>query len=539
MRYVIFAFVYAVLWPVVSAGMPCGTRWLESQHSELPLPTAAKIAIPLQEEITVGSPLGIPVSGYVFLRPATCRFAGEHAYIFVEDSLWDVLVVQPDIDKLGALFDRATPADSTRGIYEMAAEAFGAVPDVDGDPRVFIFVIDMPNDNVVGYFDPRVSTHVDQNQRRDAVYLDAFRLNSNPFLTRGTLAHEFQHLIHWGHDADEEDWIEEGLSGYAEELTGFAETDSRMVPEFLNNPDINLTMWPFFSNEATPHYGATYLFTSFLRERYGPQMIRALVAEPRNGIFGVDEAFKELGLVQNYVGAWGLWVAGNYAADDPFYGYRALRGRRVLNFPIAELPLEPTEGGVGQQWGTTNLVLRTDGNIQVEFAGAVEGRYLVWGYAMSGAVGEMIQMELDESNRGLLQMEDVDSVAVIVGRTSLAAGNFTLAARRYIPTDVPTAVTSAAVKAGEVALGNAYPNPFNSSVQLPFSLAKNGEAQLAIYNSLGQRVRLLHEGYLPAGAHQMHWDGLDQQGAAIASGLYQAVLRAQGQVQIRGVALIK
>jgi hypothetical protein len=152
MRYVIFTFLYAVLSPVFAYGVPCGTRWLESHRSELPLPTAAKIAIPLQEEITVGSPLGIPVSGDVFLRPATCRFAGEHAYIFVEDSLWDVLVVQPDIDKLGALFDRATPADSTRGIYEMATDAFGAVPDVDGDPRVFIFVIDMPEDILIRAF---------------------------------------------------------------------------------------------------------------------------------------------------------------------------------------------------------------------------------------------------------------------------------------------------------------------------------------------------------------------------------------------------
>ncbi len=539
MRFVIFTLLCSVLGPVVAAGLPCGTRWLEAHRSELPLPVAGKLAAPLQGEIKVGTPLGVPVSGDSFLRPSTCRYVGEHAYVFVEDNLWDVLVVQPDIDKLGALFDRATPADSTRGIYEMATETFGAVPDVDGDPRVFIFIIDMPDDNIVGYFDPRLSTHVDSSQRRDAVYLDAFRLNSNPFLTRGTLAHEFQHLIHWGHDKDEEDWIEEGLSGYAEELTGFAETDPRMVPEFLENPDLNLTTWPFFSNAATPHYGATYLFASFLHERYGPEMIRALVAEPRNGTFGVDEAFKDMGLVQNYAGAWALWVAGNYAADDSFYGYRALQGRRVLNFPIAKLPLEPTEGLVGQQWGTTNFVLRAAGNIQVEFAGALAGRYLVWGYAMRGATGEMMPMDLDESNTGLLQIEDVDSVAVIVGRTSLAAGDFTLAARRYTPTNVPTAVATLAAKEQRFALGAAYPNPFNRTVQLPFSLGRGSEAELAIYNSLGQRVQLLYAGYLGAGAHQLHWDGRNEQGAVVASGLYQAVLRAQGQTQIRGLTLIK
>ncbi|MGY8824809.1 MAG: FlgD immunoglobulin-like domain containing protein [Candidatus Latescibacterota bacterium] len=534
-----FILISVFLAPFAAAGLPCGTRWLEAHRSEMPLPTAAKLAVPQQQEIKVGTPLGVPVSGDVFLRPSTCRYVGENAYIFVEDSLWDVLVVQPDVDKLGALFDVATPADSTRGIYEMATETFGAVPDVDGDPHVFIFIIDMPNDNVVGYFDPRISTHVDESQRRDAVYLDAFRLNSDPFLTRGTLAHEFQHLIHWGHDEDEEDWIEEGLSGYAEELTGFAETDPRMVPGFLENPSLNLTAWPFLSSEATPHYGATYLFASFLHERYGPEMIRTLVAERRNGIFGVDEAFKEMGLVQNYAGAWGLWVAGNYAADDSFYGYRALRGRRVQSFPITDLPLEPTEGQVSQQWGTTNLVLSASGNIQVEFAGVADGRYIVWGYAMRGATGEMVAMELDEFNAGSLQMADVDSAALVVGRTSLAGGKFTLAAQHYIPTDVPTAVTAASTKGEGFALGGAYPNPFNGGVQLPFSLGLSGETELVIFNSLGQRVQLLYSGYMGAGVHQLHWDGRDERGVEVASGLYQAVLRAQGQVSVRGLTLIK
>ena len=232
-----------------------------------------------EAEIVVGSTLGIAVSGDSFLRAATCRFVGENAYIFVQDNLWDVVVVQPSIDRLGEVFDRATPADSTRGIYDMATEAFGPAPDVDGDRRIFIFIIDMPDDRIVGYFDPRIATHVDPGLRKDAVYLDGYHLNSNPKLVRGTLAHEFQHLIHWGHDEDEEIWIDEGLSGYAEELVGFAETDPQMVPRFLDAPDLDLTAWPFSTSASIPHYGATYLFASFLRERYGPEMIRALVAE--------------------------------------------------------------------------------------------------------------------------------------------------------------------------------------------------------------------------------------------------------------------
>ncbi|MEC7228248.1 MAG: hypothetical protein VXW00_15345, partial [Candidatus Latescibacterota bacterium] len=310
-----------------------------------------------ETEIVVGSTLGIAVSGDSFLRSATCRFVGENAYIFVQDNLWDVVVVQPSIDRLGKVFDRATPADSTRGIYDMATEAFGPAPDVDGDRRIFIFVIDMPDDRIVGYFDPRIATHVDPGLRKDAVYLDGYHLNSNPKLVRGTLAHEFQHLIHWGHDEDEEIWIDEGLSGYAEELVGFAETDPQMVPRFLDAPDLDLTAWPFSTSASIPHYGATYLFASFLRERYGPEMIRALVAEKRNGTFGVDEAFKDIGAVESFLGAWRLWIAANYASDDAYYGYSALGGRRVRTYPIVELPFGPKQGDIVNQWGSLSVVL--------------------------------------------------------------------------------------------------------------------------------------------------------------------------------------
>ena len=100
-------------------------------------------------------------------------------------------------------------------------------------------------------------------------------------------------------------------------------------------------------------------------------------------------------------------------------------------------------------------------------------------------------------------------------------------------------MTAASTKGEGFALGGAYPNPFNGGVQLPFSLGLSGETELVIFNSLGQRVQLLYSGYMGAGVHQLHWDGRDERGVEVASGLYQAVLRAQGQVSVRGLTLIK
>jgi hypothetical protein len=65
-----------------------------------------------------------------------------------------------------------------------------------------------------------------------------------------------------------------------------------------------------------------------------------------------------------------------------------------------------------------------------------------------------------------------------------------------------------------------YPNPFNPSTTLAFDLPAAGEVKVSIYNALGQPVRLLQEGSLPAGTHRLQWDGRSDSGEVAPSGLY-------------------
>ena len=80
----------------------------------------------------------------------------------------------------------------------------------------------------------------------------------------------------------------------------------------------------------------------------------------------------------------------------------------------------------------------------------------------------------------------------------------------------------------------AYPNPFNSTVVLPFLLNREAAVELAIYNALGQRQTLLVDQQLEAGEHWVSWDG---RGAA--SGSYLAVLNVDGKMQLCRLALVK
>jgi len=65
-----------------------------------------------------------------------------------------------------------------------------------------------------------------------------------------------------------------------------------------------------------------------------------------------------------------------------------------------------------------------------------------------------------------------------------------------------------------------YPNPFNPATVIEYSLPKASEVEIQIYNILGQKVRLLEDGHKSAGIHEITWDGNNDQGSPIASGIY-------------------
>ncbi len=65
-----------------------------------------------------------------------------------------------------------------------------------------------------------------------------------------------------------------------------------------------------------------------------------------------------------------------------------------------------------------------------------------------------------------------------------------------------------------------YPNPFNPTTIIKFTLPRAAKVRLEIFNILGQRVRTLVNGKLPAGVRQVLWDGTDDAGQSVASGIY-------------------
>ncbi|MBW6513649.1 MAG: T9SS type A sorting domain-containing protein [Candidatus Syntrophosphaera sp.] len=95
------------------------------------------------------------------------------------------------------------------------------------------------------------------------------------------------------------------------------------------------------------------------------------------------------------------------------------------------------------------------------------------------------------------------------------------------------------VMAAPFQLEQNYPNPFNPSTTIAFSAQDSGNARLDIFNTKGQLVRTLLNNEVQRGDHRLSWNGTDDHGMPVASGLYLYKLDLNGQSQTRKMLLMK
>ena len=91
-------------------------------------------------------------------------------------------------------------------------------------------------------------------------------------------------------------------------------------------------------------------------------------------------------------------------------------------------------------------------------------------------------------------------------------------------TAVKDAIESAVVNGFQ--LEQNYPNPFNPLTRIQFSLPKSTQVTLTVYSTLGQKVKTLLDGHMPAGTHYAQWDGTDENEATVANSVYFYLLQS-------------
>jgi len=100
------------------------------------------------------------------------------------------------------------------------------------------------------------------------------------------------------------------------------------------------------------------------------------------------------------------------------------------------------------------------------------------------------------------------------------------------PTDAPAPARRTQLLANE-------PNPFNPTTRIRFQLERAGDVKVGVYDVAGRPVRRLHAGRLEAGDHALVWDGTNDAGRNVASGVYYSRLETAGIVRSRAMTLLK
>ena len=168
---------------------------------------------------------------------------------------------------------------------------------------------------IAGYFSASESAENNKNIMHIDTYDWANRTGpdaARPYLYESTFAHEFEHLIHFDQDPDEESWVDEGLADLAGFLCGYGHPDSHLAYYMVYHPITSLTFW----GSGLEDYGASYLFQLYLWEKYGgTAFTSALVQEQANGIEGVEKTLEAFRVKDSFDQIFDNWTIANYLDD--------------------------------------------------------------------------------------------------------------------------------------------------------------------------------------------------------------------------------
>ncbi|MBI9070555.1 MAG: T9SS type A sorting domain-containing protein [Melioribacteraceae bacterium] len=237
--------------------------------------------------------------------PSTCRAVGTNCYIFVEDDIWNTKVNQANVNKIVESFDSSTPANNSKGIYQTVTEAFGTPPDVDGDPKIIIFVLDIRDGYngsggyVAGYFHSLNEVVHTNSNRAEIYYLDAdpANLSTDAGLNdvMSTTSHEFQHMVHYryhnaGLNSEQLTFVNEGCSLTSEVLCGYPIYNQSL---FNNETNHYLFDWRD-GDENLKDYSRAARYMTYMYEQFGVEFLTKLTQSSSKGYHGINSALSNL-----------------------------------------------------------------------------------------------------------------------------------------------------------------------------------------------------------------------------------------------------
>ena len=274
-----------------------------------------------------------------------------------------------------------------RNIYPQVRAFFGAEanPGIDADRRLHILHATNLGRGIAGYFSSAdafssLANPFSNQKEMFTISLDWLRRIDDYEVYETVLAHEFQHMVHWNNDRNEETWVNEGMSELAQEVAGYP-PELGFARVFARQPDTQLNTWNLDPNGNAKHYGASYLFMAYFLQRFGEEMTRAVVSQPDNGTQGFDAALREAGLEMTFEDVFADWTIANYVSDFDALAQHGIFGYRQLQTPAPALEetvnrlSQNTFKGSVRNFGVDYIAFSARGDASVYFKGSTETRY--------------------------------------------------------------------------------------------------------------------------------------------------------------------
>ena len=313
----------------------------------------------------------------------TLRYITPHSYFWVEDG---VQAKDADIKALMDAFENK--------IYPTDREFFGSewTPGVDNDPHIYVLYVRGVGSSIGGYFSSQDEVNPAVYKYSNGHELFIFNADGESLTdeyTYATLAHEFQHMIHYNQDRNETSWVNEGFSEVAMLLNGYGV--GGVDSQYAQQPDLPLTEWTSLSNDpgiTAAHYGEAFLFLTYFLDRFGPQVSQAVVQDPLNSLESLDDTLSTMHVTDKLTGKPVTaddvvmdWMATMYLQDgsvgDGRYAYHNYPDAPKVSATrqIDTCPQQPVQGSVSQ-YGAEYIQIQCAGSYTLSFTGSTVAKIL-------------------------------------------------------------------------------------------------------------------------------------------------------------------
>jgi len=265
---------------------------------------------------------------------STCRGIGNHCYVFVQDSQWGSKVNQNAVDSVVNEFENKTPANSNKGIYQTDVDTFGDPPDVDNDPRIIIFIMDIQDGYsgsggyTAGFFSSANEITTTGSNNAEIYYMDCnptdLTTSSGLQTALETCAHEFQHMINWNYHKTNPEltFVNEGCSMAAEIICGY----QAFYPG-LYEGETNHFLLDWRTSDATlvlNDYSRAQRYFTYWLDQFGVGVFKDIVQDNQVGLAGLNNALVNDGQSITFTQLFINWLVANQLDDvsiNSAYGY--------------------------------------------------------------------------------------------------------------------------------------------------------------------------------------------------------------------------